>query len=98
MRSYRLLLLDRTGLVVGTKSVDRQNDQAAIQAAEREVRRCEYVEIWAGGRPVCVCSRPLRPSFDLTKLLRRCRLFWSEAFGRSGWQTCRATFGRKHSV
>lgn len=98
MRSYRLLLLDRTGLVVGTRSIERQNDQAAIQAAEREVRRCEHVEIWAGGRPVCVCSRPLRPSFDLTEGLRRWRLFWSEAFVRGRWQTCRATFSRKHGV
>ncbi len=77
MRSYRLLLLDKSGLLVGNTSIDCLEEREAVAAAERNVHKCEYVEVWDGGRPVCICAKPLRHGFSLTKLFRRGHFFWS---------------------
>jgi len=57
MRNYRLLLLDQDGHLVGRKCIACVDDQEAITAALSEVRTCEYVEVWNGGRPVYMCAR-----------------------------------------
>jgi hypothetical protein len=77
MKSYRLLLLDRNGRVLESKCIACVEDQEAITAAESEVRRCEYVEVWNGGRPLCMCARPVKHRTNLEMLLRRwrCRFF-----------------------
>jgi hypothetical protein len=69
MQSYRLLLLDKHGRLLESWVIDGNEDREAIEAAEDEVRHCEYVEIWKGGRPVGICARPLQ------QLSRRQRLF-----------------------
>jgi hypothetical protein len=63
MRSYRLVFLDRHGHVVTALSVDCMEDREAIAVAEQELAKrdlanCDLVEVWNGGRPVCVCARP----------------------------------------
>lgn len=70
MRSYRLLFLDKTGHLIGNKTIDCMEDREAIAIAEREVRRCEYVEVWNGGRPLCICARPLKQPSRLARFLR----------------------------
>lgn len=96
MRSYRLLLLSRCGVVVGTRCISCLEDREAIAAAEREARKCYYVEVWDGGRPVCICARPLAQGFSLANLVRRCRLSWTRITGNGTWQTCRDRFSHKH--
>jgi hypothetical protein len=71
MRSYRLLLLDKTGRVVANLGIDFYEDREAMAIAVRKVRKCEYVEVWNGGRPVCVCAKPIRPRFSLAVLCKR---------------------------
>ena len=73
MRSYRLLLLDQNGLLLESKCIACMEDQEAITAAESEVRRCEYVEVWNVGRPLCMCARPMKQGASLEMLLRRWR-------------------------
>ncbi len=73
MRSYRLLLLDKNGLLVGKAAVNCREDGEAIAVAEREVQKCEYVEVWKGGRPVCICARALKREVRLSGLLRSWR-------------------------
>lgn len=58
VRSYRLLLLDKSGRLVGSKSINCGEDQEAVAVSQLELQRCEYVEIWNGGRPLCVCTKP----------------------------------------
>jgi hypothetical protein len=63
MRSYRLVFLDRYGHLVTTLSVDCMEDREAIAVAEQELAKrdlpyFDHVEVWNGGRPVCVCARP----------------------------------------
>jgi hypothetical protein len=77
MRNYRLLLLNQDGLLLESKCIACMEDQEAIEAANIEVRRCEYVEVWNGGRPLCMCARPVKQRASLETLLRRwrCRSF-----------------------
>jgi hypothetical protein len=77
MRNYRLLLLDQNGGLLESKCIACVEDQEAIAAAKSEMRRCEYVEVWNGGRPLCVCARPVKHRVNLETLLRRwrCRFF-----------------------
>jgi hypothetical protein len=58
VRSYRLLLLDKSGRLIGSKSVDCAGDKEAIALSELQLQRCEYVEVWNGGRPLCICAKP----------------------------------------
>jgi hypothetical protein len=58
MRSYRLLLLDKSGHLVGNKSINCGEDREAIAYSALELQGCEYVEVWNGGRPVCICAKP----------------------------------------
>lgn len=69
MQSYRLLLLDKHGRLLESWVIDGNDDREAIEAAEDEVRRCEYVEVWKGGRPVGIYARPLRRASPLQWLL-----------------------------
>jgi hypothetical protein len=59
MRSYRLFFLGRTGVLFKSVTLNCAEDREVIAIAERELRECEYVEIWNGGRPVCMCAGPL---------------------------------------
>jgi hypothetical protein len=70
MQSYRLLLLDKQGRLLESWVIDGNEDREALEAAEDEVRRCEYVEIWKGGRPVGICARPLQQQSRLQRLFR----------------------------
>jgi hypothetical protein len=79
MHSYRLLLLDKGGLVVGHRNVDCSKDRDALAVADRELRKCEYVEVWDGGRPVCIRSKPLRTRSNRAKLLRCGRFLFGGA-------------------
>jgi hypothetical protein len=76
MRSYRLLLLDKNGLLVGKAAVNCREDEEAIAVAEREVQKCEYVEVWKGGRPIRMCARSLKREVRLAALLRSWRPAW----------------------
>ena len=58
--SYRLLLLAKNGHLVGHTTVNCLDDEEAIAVAKHKVRKCEYVEVWRGGRPVCMCARSLK--------------------------------------
>ena len=73
MRSYRLLLLDKNGHLVGKAAVNCREDEEAIAVAEREVQKCEYVEVWKGGRPIRMCARSLKREVRLAALLRSWR-------------------------
>lgn len=73
MMSYRLLFLDKNGLLVGKTAVHCREDAEAIAVAEREVQKCEYVEVWKGGHPVCMCARDLQQEVRLAALLRSWR-------------------------
>jgi hypothetical protein len=75
MQSYRLLLLDKHGRLQESWVIDGNEDREAIEAAEDEVRHCEYVEIWKGGRPVAICARPLQKLSRLQRLFR----YWRDA-------------------
>ena len=75
MQSYRLLLLDKHGRLLESWVIDGNEDREAIEAAEDEVRYCEYVEIWKGGRPVGVRARPLQQLSRLQRLFR----YWRDA-------------------
>jgi hypothetical protein len=66
VRSYRLLLLDKSGRVVGNRSVHCLQDREAVATAERELRKCEYVEIW--GVVGQSASAPNRPSMSIARL------------------------------
>jgi hypothetical protein len=79
MRSYRLLLLDQSGFLLESKSIACMEDQEAVTVAEAEVHKCEYVEVWNGGRPVCMCARPLKQRTSLAWQ----RFFSTGAFGSS---------------
>ena len=74
MQSYRLLLLDKHGRLLESWAIDGNEDREAMEAAEDEVRRCEYVEIWKGGRPVGICARPLQQMSRLQRLFRCWRM------------------------
>jgi hypothetical protein len=74
MRSYRLLFLDKNGRLTGNTTVDCSDDQEAIAVAEWKVRKCEYIEVWDGGRPVCTCARSPKRSVRLARLFRYLRL------------------------
>ena len=74
MRSYRLLYLDKNGRLSGNTTVDCLDDQEAITVAEWKVRKCEYIEVWDGGRPVCTCTRSLKRSVRLARFCRYLRL------------------------
>jgi hypothetical protein len=67
---YRLLLLDKKGRLVGSETHECLEDQQAVAIAERKARTCEYVEVWRGGRPVCMCARPMTPRFRPWEFLR----------------------------
>ena len=71
--SYRLLFLDRNGLLVGKAAVHCRRDEEAIAVAEREVQKWEYVEVWKGGDPVCMCARAMKQEVRLAALLRSWR-------------------------
>lgn len=73
MISYRLLFLDKNGLLVGKAAVQCRQDEEAIAVAEREAQKCEYVEVWKGGHPVCMCARALKQEVRLAALLRSWR-------------------------
>ena len=73
MMSYRLLFLDRNGLLVGKAAVHCRRDEEAIAVAEREVQKWEYVEVWKGGDPVCMCARAMKQEVRLAALLRSWR-------------------------
>jgi hypothetical protein len=77
VKTYRLLLLDKQGLLSGTETVECREDRDAIAVAERRARKCEYVEVWRGGRPVCMCAKPLAPHFSPWELFRR----WATGLG-----------------
>ena len=89
MQSYRLLFLDKHGRLLESWVLDSNEDREAIEAAEDEVRYCEYVEIWKGGRPVAICARPLQTLSRLQRLFR----YWRDAapasanFGRNDYGT-----------
>lgn len=74
MKSYRLLFLNKNGHLVGSATIDCLEDRQAIAAAERETRKHEYVEVWNGGRPVCICAKHLKQPGRLATLIRRIRL------------------------
>jgi hypothetical protein len=66
MRSYRLIFLDKHGRLIANKSIDCMEDREAIATFEQEfakpeMAKCDHVEIWNGGRPVCVCAKPDTP-------------------------------------
>jgi hypothetical protein len=81
MRHYRLLMLDKKGLMVGSASIECVEDREAIAIAEKKLGRCAYIEIWNGGRPVCICAAPLRSRFSLAASFRSV----ARAVGRFGW-------------
>jgi hypothetical protein len=74
MQSYRLLLLDKHGRLLESIVVNGHEDGDAMAAAEDEVRRCEYVEVWKGGRPLGICARPSPPLSHLQRLFRPWRM------------------------
>jgi hypothetical protein len=71
MRDYRLLLLDKNGRLLESIGLDCRGDCEAIAIAQDEVRRCEYVEVWRGGRPVCMYARPSQVRVRLGTRRRR---------------------------
>lgn len=57
MTSYRLLLLDDKGHLLGSTAIECTSDREAIDVAERKNGPHALIEIWRGGDPVCVCAR-----------------------------------------
>jgi hypothetical protein len=76
--SYRLLLLAKDGHLVGHTTINCLDDEEAIAVAKCEVRKCEYVEVWRGGRPVCMCAK------SRTQRFVRRGVFGPDASDRSG--------------
>jgi hypothetical protein len=68
--SYRLLLLAKDGHLVGHTTVHCLDDEEAIAVAKCEVRNYEYVEVWRGGRPVCMCAKSMTREARLARRLR----------------------------
>ena len=58
MKSYRLLLLDAKGRLLGSRAVDCLTDAEAIALAERESRTFALIEIWRGGDLVGTFTNP----------------------------------------
>jgi hypothetical protein len=58
MKSYRLLLLDAKGRLLGSRAVDCISDAAAIALAEREISTFALIEIWRGGHLVGTFTNP----------------------------------------
>ena len=49
MKSYRLLLLDSNGRLLGSRSIECMTDGEAIALAERQSGIFALIEIWRGG-------------------------------------------------
>jgi hypothetical protein len=58
MKSYRLLLLDAKGRLLGSRAVDCMSDAEAIALAERESSTFAIIEIWRGGHLVGTFTNP----------------------------------------
>jgi hypothetical protein len=58
MKSYRLLLLDSKGRLLGSRSIECMTDAEAIALAERESGIFALIEIWRGGDPVGMFTNP----------------------------------------
>jgi hypothetical protein len=56
MRSYGCFYWIKNGLLVGSMAINCTKDREAIAAAEREARKCEYVELGKGSHPVASVS------------------------------------------
>jgi hypothetical protein len=85
--SYRLLLLAKNGHLVGHTTVNCLDDEEAIAVAKHKVRKCEYVEVWRGGRPVCMCARSLDSSPPWKQQASRVTLTPKQRRRRPGWKT-----------
>ncbi len=60
MKSYRLLLLDDDGHILGSRVIDCATDREAIKVAEKDDGPFALIEIWRGGNPVCTYTKPTR--------------------------------------
>jgi hypothetical protein len=58
MKSYRLLLLDDNGRILGSRAIECATDREAIEMAEKDNGPFALIEIWRGRDPVCVCAKP----------------------------------------
>jgi hypothetical protein len=54
MKSYRFLLMDDKGRLLGSRAIECGTDSEAIALAQQECRRFALIEIWRGGDPVGV--------------------------------------------
>jgi hypothetical protein len=58
MKSYRLLLLDSNGRLLGSRSIECMTDGEAVAVAERESGIFALIEIWRGGDPIGMFTNP----------------------------------------
>ena len=58
MKSYRLLLLDSKGRLLGSRSIECMTDGEAIALAERESGVFALIEIWRGGDLIGTFTNP----------------------------------------
>jgi hypothetical protein len=58
MKSYRLLLLDSKGRLLGSRSIECMTDAEAIALAERESGTSILIEIWRGGDLIGTFTNP----------------------------------------
>jgi hypothetical protein len=57
-KSYRLLLLDSNGRLLGSRSIECMTDGEAIALAERESGIFALIEIWRGGHLIGTFTNP----------------------------------------
>ena len=58
MKSYRLLLLDAKGRLLGSRSIECMTDAEAIAVAERQSGIFALIEIWRGGHLIGTFTNP----------------------------------------
>jgi hypothetical protein len=58
MKSYRLLLLDSKGRLLGSRAVECMTDGEAVARAERENSTFALIEIWRGGDLIGTFTNP----------------------------------------
>jgi hypothetical protein len=76
MKSYRLLLLDSKGRLLGSRAVECMTDSEAIALAERESGVFALIEIWRGGHPVGMFANPTAREHSALKFVP-CGPAWS---------------------
>jgi hypothetical protein len=58
MKSYRLLLLDSKGRLLGSRSIECMTDAEAMALAKRESSSFALAEIWRGGDLIGTFTNP----------------------------------------